>query len=220
MPARPVDGADLAEEWLNYRLMAEGATDHAPTWSWPGPERTYARHLASLPRLIRMATQQRPFTPGWDGPLGLIHAGDPRRAAAVGSLFAVAVAAAMLPGDHRRRHHHCPALPSAAGPCRRIRRAHEPPAEIAASCDDVFDLREPFYRGSWSPFRRGKRTSPWRWCRALALSLIARGDPAQAIIGAANWAGRRHHRRHGGRADRSLPEPKRFRPSGSTRSYE
>ena len=75
----PIDGADLAEEWLNYRLMAEGATDHAPTWSWPGPERTYTRHLASLPRLIRMATQQRPFTPGWDAPLGLIHAGDPRQ---------------------------------------------------------------------------------------------------------------------------------------------
>jgi hypothetical protein len=74
----PVDGADLAEEWLNYRLMAEGATGHAATWSWPGPERTYGRHLASLPRLTRMATQRRPLTPGWDAPLGLIHAGDPR----------------------------------------------------------------------------------------------------------------------------------------------
>jgi hypothetical protein len=185
----PIDGADLAEEWLNYRLMAEGATEHASTWSWPGPERTYARHLASLSRLVRMATQQRPLTPGWDGPLGLIHAGDPAAAAKVGSPFAVAVAAAMQPGASiddviatTLRH------PGAAGAhagefIGRMNRLRE----IAATCEDVFDLREPFYREFLVTF------PPWELVFALemvpcalALSLIARGDPAQAIIGAAN----------------------------------
>jgi hypothetical protein len=185
----PIDGADLAEEWLNYRLMAEGAADHEPTCSWPGPERTYARHLASLPRLLRMATQQRPLTQGWDAPLGLIHAGDPAAAAAVGSPFAVAVAAAMQPEATiddviatTLRH------PGAAGPLAgefagRMNRL----VEIAASCDDVFALREPFYREFLVTF------PPWEPVFALemvpcalALSLIARGDPALAIVGAAN----------------------------------
>jgi hypothetical protein len=184
-----IDGADLAEEWLNYRLMAEGAGGHAPTWSWPGPERTYSRHLASLPRLIRMATQQRPLTPGWDGPLGLIHAADPRNAAAVGSPFAVAVAAAMQPDatidDVIATTLRYPGAAGAhagefAGRMNRLR-------EIAASCEDVFDLREPFYREFLVTF------PPWELVFALemvpcalTLSLIARGDPAQAITGAAN----------------------------------
>jgi hypothetical protein len=185
----PIDGADLAEEWLNYRLMTEGAADHAPTWSWPGPERTYARHLASLTRLHRMVSAQRPITPGWDAPLGLIHAGDPASAAVIGSPFAVAVAVAMQPGATvdeviatTLRY------PGAAGVqagefVGRMNRL----LEIAASCEDVFALREPFYRELLVTF------PPWEAVFALemvpcalALSLIARGDPAQAIIGAAN----------------------------------
>jgi hypothetical protein len=44
----PIDGMDLAQEWLNYRLMAEGAEEHWPTLSWPGPQHTYARMVDLL----------------------------------------------------------------------------------------------------------------------------------------------------------------------------
>jgi hypothetical protein len=59
--------------------------------------------------------------------------------------------------------------------------------EIAATCPDVYALREPFYREflvSFPPWDAvfGLEMVP---C-ALALSLVARGDPELAIIGAAN----------------------------------
>ncbi len=185
----PIDGTDLAAEWLNYRLMAEGAADHTPTWSWAGPERTYARHVASLARLTWMAHQQRPCIPGWDGPMGLIHAGDPGTAAAVGSPFAVAIATAMTPGAtiddvivDVLRYSTNPGVQADefAGRMYRL-------LKIAAACEDVFELREPFYREFLVTF------PPWEAVFALemvpcalALTLVARGDPEQAIIGAAN----------------------------------
>lgn len=185
----PVSGVDLADEWLNYRLMAEGASEHRPTWSWPGPERTYARHTASLPRLVAMATAQRPLTPGWDGPLGLIHAGDPRSAGAVGSPFAVAMATAMQPEatiddaiGNALRYPGSPGVMADEFVGRMTRLL-----EIAAECEDVFALREPFYRELLVTF------PPWEAVFALemvpcALTLcaIARGDAEQAIIGATN----------------------------------
>jgi len=185
----PIDGADLAAEWFNYRLMAEGATDYLPTWTWEGPQRTYARHGASLARLTRMAAQQRPCTPGWDGPIGVIHAGDPRGAAAAGSPFAVAVATAMQPDATideaiAEALRYADGLGELAGEfVGRMNRL----LEVASTCQDVFDLREPFYREFLVTF------PPWGAVFALemvpcalALCLIARGDAEQAIIGAAN----------------------------------
>lgn len=185
----PIDGADLAAEWLTYRLMAEGAADHAPTLSWPGPERAYARHAASLAALSRMTNQQRPCVAGWDGPLGVVHAGDPLAAAAVGSAMAVAVATALMPDATIDRViasvlRHAGSLGPQSGEfVGRMERL----LEVAAACDDVFALREPFYREFLVTF------PPWETvfslemvpC-ALALCLIARGDAGQAIVGATN----------------------------------
>ena len=185
----PIDGADFAAEWFNYRLMAEGAADHAPTWSWEGPQRAFARHDASLSRLVRMAQQQRPCTPGWDGPMGLIYAGDPRGAAAVASPYAVAIATAMMPEATiddvmANALRYAAGLGEQAGEfAGRLQRL----LEIAASCEDVFALREPFYRDFLVSF------PPWEAVFALemvpcalALTAIAKGDAEQAIIGAAN----------------------------------
>jgi hypothetical protein len=185
----PITGADLAAEWFNYRLSVEGAVGAGPTWRWTGPEQLYARLLAPLERLVQMSLAQRPYQPGWDAPIGLIHAGDPQGAAAVASPFAVAIATAMMPGatiDSVIAN--TITYASAAGEnegefAGRMTRL----VEIAANCPDVFALREPFYREFLVTF------PPWDAvfsleivpC-ALALSLVARGDPEQAIIGAAN----------------------------------
>jgi len=184
-----IDGADLAAEWLNYRLMAEGADDHEPTWSWPGPERAYARTMASLGALTRMARDRRPCRSGWDAPMGLLHACDPQRAADVGYSMAVAVATAMTPGATMddviaNVLRYAGSLSELAdefvGRMNRL-------VPIASACPDVFALREPFYREFLVTF------PPWEPvfslemvpC-ALALCLIAGGDAEQAIIGAAN----------------------------------
>ena len=185
----PVTGWDLAEEWLNYRLMAEGAGDHLPTWGWEGPQRTYSRYSASLANLVHMATAQRPLIPGWDGPLGLIHAGDARAAGAIGSPFASAIATAMEPeatiDDAIADALRYPGRPGVSADefVGRMNRL----LEIAAECEDVFALREPFYREflvSFPPWEAvfGLEMVP---C-ALALCVIAHGDAEQAIIGAAN----------------------------------
>jgi hypothetical protein len=185
----PITGADLAEAWLNYRFMTEGAETYEPTLSWPGPQRAYARLVASLPRLAHMMQAQRPCVAGWDGPLGLIHAGNPAQAAVVGYSMAVAIATAMLPGatidqvianvlkyaDSLGRQ-----ASEFTGRLNRL-------LEIASHCQDVFELRQPFYREFLVTF------PPWDAvfslemvpC-ALALCLIAQGDAEQAIIGATN----------------------------------
>jgi len=185
----PINGEDLAAEWLNYRLMAEGAEDYMPTLSWPGPQRAYARILASLANLTRMAQQQRPCRAGWDASLGLIHAGDPRQAAVVGYSMAVAVATA-LASDATIDQVMANVLQYAdsLGPLAnefvgRLKRL----LEIAAHCEDVFALREPFYREflvTFPPFDTvfSLEMVP---C-ALAICFIARGDAEQAIVGATN----------------------------------
>jgi hypothetical protein len=185
----PITGPDLAAEWLNYRLMAEGAEAYEPTLSWAGPQRAYARYVASLPRLTQMMQAQRPCTPGWDGPLGLIHAGEPAQAAVVGHSMAVAIATALLPGVTldgvianvlKYADSLAPLANEFVGRLNRL-------LDIAARCQDVFELREPFYREFLVTF------PPWEAvfslemvpC-ALALCLIAQGDAEQAIIGATN----------------------------------
>jgi ADP-ribosylglycohydrolase len=185
----PITGADLAEEWLNYRLMAEGAVDYRPTLSWPGPQRAYARIMASVERLTAMAQQQRPCFSGWDAPIGLIHAGDPESAAAAGYSMAVAIAAALAPGATIDD-----VIASVLGYAGSLgSQAHEFVGrlkrllDVAAHCEDVFALREPFYREFLVTF------PPWEAVFALemvpcalALCLIAHGDAAQAIVGATN----------------------------------
>jgi hypothetical protein len=169
--------------------MAEGATDYWPTLSWPGPQRAYARYVASLPSLAHMSQQARPCLTGWDAPIGLVHAGDPQAAAAAGCAMAVAVATALAPGatlDQAIANvlRHASSFGDHAGEfVGRLERL----LDIAAHCEDVFALREPFYREFLVTF------PPWDAvfglemvpC-ALALCLIARGDASQAIIGAAN----------------------------------
>ena len=127
--------------------------------------------------------------PGWDAPIGLIHAGDPRGAAADGSPFAVAIATAMLPDATvedavANAIRYADGLGEMAGEfAGRMQRL----VEIAANSPDVFALREPFYREFLVTF------PPWNAVFALemvpcalALCLIAHGDAEQAIIGAAN----------------------------------
>jgi hypothetical protein len=185
----PITGADLGAEWLNYRLMAEGAESTNATLSWPGPERAYARMMASLDELRRMAGETRTCWPGWDAPLGLIHAGDPEQAARDGYPIAVAVASAFQPGatmdsviDAVLKHADC------LGPYANEFRARLAQLlEIAAHCTDVFALREPFYRRFLVSFPPWEAVFPLEMIPcALAMCYIAKGDAEQAIIGATN----------------------------------
>jgi hypothetical protein len=185
----PISGADFAQEWLNYRLMAEGASEFEPTLSWPGPQKAYARLLGSLANLTQMAQQARPCRSGWDAPLGLICAGDPQGAASYGYSMAVAVATALTAGATMDQVisnvlHYAGSLGRDANEfVGRLKRL----LEIAARCEDVLELREPFYREFLVTF------PPWDGvfslemvpC-ALALCLIAKDDAEQAIIGATN----------------------------------
>lgn len=188
----PITGKDLAAEFLNYRLMAEGASDTLPTYSWEGPQRTYSRYVASLERLTAMMQAQRFCTPGWDTPLGLVHACDPASAANVGYSMAVAAATAALPGATIERVienvlQYAGCLGSQTNEFSgRLNKL----LDIAAHCKDVFDLREPFYRLFLVTF------PPWEAVfslemvpLALAVCYIAKGDVEHAIIGSAN-AGR------------------------------
>jgi hypothetical protein len=185
----PITGADLGAEWLNYRLMAEGAESTDATLSWPGPQRAYARMMASLDDLRRMAGETRTCWPGWDAPLGLINAGDPEQAARDGYPIAVAVAAAFAPGatidhviDAVLKHADC--LGQYA---QEFRGRLERLLDIAAHCPDVFALREPFYRRFLVTFPPWEAVFPLEMIPcALAMCYIAKGDAEQAIIGAAN----------------------------------
>jgi ADP-ribosylglycohydrolase len=185
----PISGADLAAEWLNYRLMAEGAPGAEPTLSWPGPQRAYARMMASLGELRRMAGESRTCWPGWYAPLGLIHAGDPDQAARDRYPIAVAVASALTPGATLDRVidavlEHADCLGEYANEFRgRLGRL----LDIAAHCADVFALREPFYRSFLVTFPPWEEVFPLEMIPcALALRYIAKGDAEQAIIGATN----------------------------------
>lgn len=185
----PINGEDMAAEWLNYRLMAEGAKDFLPTMSWPGPERSYARYVASLSNLTRMYTSQRFCRTGWDGVVGLTYPGMPGEAAEVGYSMAVAVATALTPGatiemvidqvlkyaDSLGNH-----ASEFVGRLNRL-------LDIAAHCPDVYSLREPFYRDFLVSFPPWEAVFPLEMVPcALAICLIAKGDGGQAIIGAAN----------------------------------
>lgn len=185
----PIDGEEMAAEWLNYRLMAEGAKDFLPTLSWPGPERTYARYVASLPNLVRMSTSKRFCRTGWDGPLGLTYPGLPGEAAEVGYSMAVAVAAALTPGATiesviEQVLKYAGSLGPQAGEFTgRLNRL----LDIAAHCPDVYSLREPFYRDFLVTFPPWEAVFPLEMVPcALAICAIAKGDGGQAVIGAAN----------------------------------
>lgn len=185
----PINGADFAETWFNYRLMAEGADEYEPTLSWNGPEKAYARALGSLERLADLMNQTRACWSGWDGPMGILHAGDPGEAAESGYAMSVAVATALTPDATiedvianvleyawNLGHH--------AGEFKgRMQRL----MEIANSCDSVFEIYEPFYHEFLVTF------PPWEavWTlemvpAALAICAIAGSDTKQAIIGATN----------------------------------
>jgi hypothetical protein len=185
----PINGEDMAAEFLNYRLMAEGAKDFLPTMSWPGPERSYARYVASLPNLARMCTSQRFCRTGWDGVLGLTYPGMPGEAAESGYSMAVAVATALTPGATLETViaqvlKYAGSLGAQAGEFTgRLTRL----LDIAAHCPDVFSLREPFYKNFLVTFPPWEAVFPLEMVPyALAVCSIAKGDARQAIIGAAN----------------------------------
>jgi ADP-ribosylglycohydrolase len=185
----PINGADFAETWFNYRLMVEGADEYEPTLSWPGPQKAYGRAMASLPRLTHLSSQQRACFSGWDGPMGFLHAGDPAAAAESGYAMAVAIATALTPDatiedvvDQVLEHawvlgNHATEFKG------RLERA----MEIAANCSSPFEFYEPFYKEFLVTF------PPWEavWSlemipAALAICVIAGKDTEQVIIGAAN----------------------------------
>lgn len=185
----PINGTDFAETWFNYRLMAEGAEEYEPTISWPGPQKAYARALASLERISKLVNQKRPCFSGWDGPMGIIHAGNPAAAAENGYVMAVAIATALTPGATMEDvvknvleyawtlGHHASEFKG------RLERL----LEIARSCATPFDLYEPFYSEFLVTF------PPWDavWTMemvpcALAICAISGQDTKQAIIGATN----------------------------------
>ena len=185
----PITGRDLAAEFFNYRLMAEGASDILPTYSWEGPQRTYSRYVASLDQLTVMMQAQRFCRAGWDTPLGLVHACDPASAADVGYSMAVAAATATIPGATIERVienvlEYAGGLGSQSNEFSgRLNKL----LDIAAHCKDVFDLREPFYRSFLVTF------PPWEAVfslemvpLALAVCYIAKGDVAHALIGCAS----------------------------------
>ncbi len=184
----PINGKEFAKTWFNYRLMTEGAAEYEPTLSWPGPQRAYAREMASLERLSHLANQKRPCFSGWDSPMGIIHAGDPVAAADSGYAMAVAIATALTPGTTMEDiienvlsyawtlgHHavNSRAVGSTNG--------NQP------NCSTPFDLYESFYHEFLVTF------PPWDSvftlemvpC-ALAICAIAGEDTEQAIIGATN----------------------------------
>lgn len=185
----PINGADFAKTWFNYRLMAEGAEEYEPTLSWSGPQKAYARALGSLERLTHLANQKRPCFSGWDAPMGIIHAGNPAAAAESGYVMAVAIATALTPGAKMddvigNVLEYAWTLGHHAGEFRgRVERL----LEIARKCATPFDLYEPFYNEFLVTF------PPWDavWTMemvpcALAICAIAGEDTKQAIIGATN----------------------------------
>lgn len=184
-----INGADFADTWFNYRLMAEGAEEYEPTLSWPGPQKAYARALGSIERLTILANQSRPCFSGWDAPMGIIHAGDPAGAAESGYVMAVAIATALAPGatiDYVIENvlEYAWTLGHNAGEFKgRLERL----IDIANKCDTPLDLYEPFYNEFLVTF------PPWEavWTMemvpaALAICAIAGKDTKQAIIGATN----------------------------------
>jgi hypothetical protein len=191
----PVAGADFATEWLNYRMMAEGADDYEPTLSWEGPQRAFARIMATSDFLSRMAAKHRPCIAGWDAPIGLIHPGDPKGAAENGYTMAVAVASALtsdatMDSVIHQAVQHADCLDRAADDlvgAGEFRGRVERLIELAKGCKEVAELYEPIYREFLVTY------PPWNVnfvlemvpC-ALAICYVAGEDAEQAIIGAAN----------------------------------
>ncbi len=185
----PINGLDLARIWLDYRLAAEGAGEADDLPRWPGPEREYARLLSSVERLAELAQQRRPCRPGWDGPMGVMHAGDPTGAASQGYAMAVAVAAALAPDSSvdsvmTAVLEHADVFDRWEAEFRgRVERL----LMIAARCTDVYDLRAPFYHEYLIPHPPFEAAFALEMVPcALALVAAARGNARQAILGAAN----------------------------------
>jgi len=185
----PINGRDFAETWFNYRLMAEGAEEYEKTLSWRGPEKAYARAMASLDRLTHLSTQTRPCFSGWDSPMGIIYAGNPAAAAEAGYAMSVAIATALTPGATiedviENVLSYAWTLGNHADEFKgRLTRL----MEFSKRCATPYDLYEPFYREFLVTF------PPWDSvftlemvpC-ALAICVITGNDTKQAIIGATN----------------------------------
>jgi ADP-ribosylglycohydrolase len=186
-----IDGMDVARMLLNYRLTAWDAADR-PTYSWEIPERgiekAWTPGIASVQFIVQAGSRRKALWPdwGWDGPLGIVNACRPDLAAEDGYTVAAAVAEAFKPGatyetvvETAIRYAHTEGLLG-----RELAVRIEKAAELAETCNDVYELRAPFYArflNSVNAFST-LETVP----AALACLCMAKGDPRQAIIGAAN----------------------------------
>lgn len=184
-----IDGLDFARFWLDYRLAVESGRSDVEMPRWNGPEKQYAAMLASVERLVDLGNKRRPCRPGWDGPMGVVNAGDPDAAASDGYGMAVAVAAALAPGatvDSVMAE----VLARSAVFGRwaaEFRGRVERLLEIAARAADVHALREPFYREFLVPHPPFEAAFALEMVPcALAVVAAARGNPRETILGAAH----------------------------------
>jgi ADP-ribosylglycohydrolase len=186
-----IDGEDVAHMLMNYRLTAWGATD-TQTYSWEIPERGIERawtpNIASVEFIVAAGSRRKALWPdwGWDGPLGIVNACRPDLAAEDGYVVAAAVAEAFRPDATYQsvirtaiEYAHTE-KPLGGQLAVRIEKA----IEAADTCADVCEFRTPHYAkflNSVNAFST-LETVP----AALACLHIARGDPRNTIIGAAN----------------------------------
>jgi ADP-ribosylglycohydrolase len=186
-----IDGMDVARMLMDYRLTAWGATAN-PTYSWKIPEqcieKAWTRGIASVEFIVQAGSRRKALWSdwGWDGPLGIVNACRPDLATEDGYVVAACVAEAFKPEatvdsviDTAIRNAHTEGM---LGGQLAVR--IEKVIEVAAKCQDVYDLRVPFYAKflhSANAFST-LETVP----AALACLYIAKGDPRMSIIGTAN----------------------------------
>jgi ADP-ribosylglycohydrolase len=186
-----IDGMDVAQALMNYRLTSWGATDN-PTYSWEVParsiERRWTRNIASVQFIVEAGSRRKALWSdwGWDAPVGIVNACRPDLAAQDGYVVAACVAEALKPEATYEsviqtaiRYAHTEGMLGGQLAIR-IQKA----VEVAAECKDVYEFRRPYYDrflNSVNAFST-LETVP----AALGCLYIGKGDPRIAIIGAAN----------------------------------
>ncbi len=188
-----ITGRDFAHHLFKYGLNALDVTEFGTTYNWDGPQKEWAfpwgnyyGGISSLDRIGPLLSSHRPFT-YWDAPSGVINACDPGSAAQDGSVTAVAVAEAIKSDATPDSvvgavldHPEC--VPGRLGG--QFMGRLSALLDVGAKCDDVFELRRPFYDRFLVPFGVGTELEMIPY--ALAVFLVARGDPKMTIIGAVN----------------------------------
>lgn len=188
-----ITGRDFAHHLYKYGMNSLGIEEFGTTYNWEGPQKEWAfpwggfyAGMSSLGRIGPLLDSQKPFTQ-WDAPCGVINACDPRAAAQDGLATAVAVAEAMKPDATPDSvvgavldHPEC--APGRLGG--QLRGRLSALLEVAVKCNDVFELRRPFYDRFLVPYGVSMELEMIPF--ALAVFLVAKGDPKMTIIGAVN----------------------------------